>query len=235
MSDPTTDPATDPATGPAMSDDDHGAPVGGVVTTEAELRELYRTPSRLVQQKKRDRIDAASRAFIEAAPFLMIATCGADGGVDVSPRGGDPGFVHVLDDRHVAIPDLNGNNLIDSMRAVVATGRAGLLFVVPGLDETVRLNGRAWVTTDTAVLDRFAVHVRRPKAAVVVRADEVFVHCAKAFRRGRVWDAGAREALRTAPGLEQIVCAQGLVEAAPDVVRRDLEAGYAADLEADRP
>lgn len=208
---------------------------GSVVTSEDELRELYRQPSRLVQHKKHDRIDPATRSFIGASPFLLIATAGADGGVDVSPRGGTPGFVHVLDDRHVAIPDLNGNNLIDSLRAVVATGRAGLLFVVPGLDETVRLNGAAWVTTADAVLDRFAEEVRRPTTAVVVRADEVFVHCAKAFRRGHVWDPATWDGLRDAPGLERIVCAQGLVDAAPEVVRRDLEAGYAADLEADRP
>ncbi len=212
---------------------------GGVVTSEDVLRELYRQPSRLVQHKKYDWIDPATRAFIGASPFLLIATAGADGGVDVSPRGGAPGFVHVLDDRHVAIPDLNGNNLIDSLRAMVATGRAGLLFVVPGLDETVRLNGAAWVTTADAVLDRFAEEIRRPRTVVVVRADEVFVHCAKAFRRGHVWDPATwdalRDALRDAPGLERIVCAQGLVDADPGVVWRDLEAGYAADLEADRP
>lgn len=209
----------------------------GTVTTVEELRSLYREPSRLVRAKKRDSIDAASRAFIATSPFVLVATAGSDGGVDVSPRGGHPGFVRVLDERHVAIPDLNGNNLIDSLRAVVETGRAGLLFVVPGNDETVRLNGAAWVTTDGELLDGFAAEIRRPKTAVVVRADEVFVHCAKAFRRGRVWQPASWDELASAPGIDQIVCSQGLVDASvnPSLVRQDLEQGYAADLDADRP
>ena len=210
-------------------------PVTDVITSVDELRALYRRPSALVRRKKRASIDAATRAFIETAPFVLVATAAADGGVDVSPRGGHPGFVHLLDDRHVAIPDLNGNNLIDSLTSVVETGQAGLLFVVPGRDETVRVNGPAWVTTNDELLDSFAGEVRRPKVVLVVRADEVFVHCAKAFRRGRVWDAGSWDELAAAPGIDRIVCVQGLVDGEPEHVRSALEAGYADDLAADRP
>ena len=199
-----------------------------------ELRGRYREPSSLVQRKKVAGLDPASRAFVEHAPFVLVATSGADGGVDVSPRGGDPGFVLVLDERHVAIPDLNGNNLLDTYTAVVETGRAGLLFVLPGQDETLRVNGAAWVSVDPDLLSRFE-GVRTPKAALIVRADEVFVHCAKAFRRGRVWDTSSWAALADAPGLEAIVCAQGLVDAPAELIRADLERGYAADLAADRP
>jgi len=210
-------------------------PVGSIVATEADLAALYREPSRLVATKKAPRIDEASRAFIAASPFCLVATAGRDGGLDVSPRGGPPGFVRVIDDRHLAIPDLNGNNLIDTLRAVVATGRAGLLVVVPGKDETVRVNGVAWVTTDATVLDRWDGELRRPTTAIVVRADEVFMHCAKAFRRGRVWDPRSWTELAAAPDGVEVLGAQGLVPRVDQELRTVLEAGYAADLAADTP
>ena len=215
------------------------SPFAAPISTTEALYELYRRPHPALVQKKRPELDPQTVAFVAASPFLLVATCGADGGVDVSPRGGDPGFV-LVDHRdgadYVLIPDLNGNNLLDSLQAVVATGRAGLLFLIPGKDDTVRINGAAWVVTDAEVLERFT-DIRRPKAAIAVRADEVFVHCAKAFRRGRVWDTASWEALAAAPGLEQIACAQGLfgADVDPAVVKADLEAGYALELAADRP
>ena len=205
-----------------------------VIGNIEELRTLYREPTAFVRRKKFAGIDAASRALVESSPFVLVGTCGVDGGVDVSPRGGDPGFVRVLDDVHLAIPDLNGNNLLDSYTAVVQTGRAGLLFVLPGRDETLRVNGAAWLTTDPDVLGSFE-GIRTPKAALVVRADEVFVHCGKSFRRGRVWDTTSWTDLTGVPGLEAIVCAQGLVDVPAEVIRADLERSYAADLALDRP
>ena len=153
----------------------------------------------------------------------------------MSPRGGPPGFVRVLDDRHIAIPDLNGNNLIDSLRAIVLTGRAALLVVIPGKDETLRVNGAAWVTTDASVLDRWSDELRRPTTAIVIRTDEVFMHCAKAFRRGRVWDAASWDDLADAPDGLDILNAQGLVAANDAATREFLEQGYAEDLAADAP
>jgi len=205
-----------------------------VIGSIDELRTLYREPTSFVRRKKFAGIDAASRALVEHSPFVLVGTCGADGSVDVSPRGGDPGFVRVLDDEHLAIPDLNGNNLLDTYTAVLQTGRAGLLFVIPGRDETLRVNGAAWLTVDPDVLGSFE-GIRTPKAALVVRADEVFVHCGKSFRRGRVWDAESWTDLTDVPGLEAIVCAQGLVDAPADLIRADMERGYAADLALDRP
>ncbi len=206
-----------------------------LVTSDEQLAELYRAPSRLVAAKKSAVLDEASVGIIARSPFVLLATSGADGGLDVSPRGGTPGFVRVFDDRHVAIPDLNGNNLIDSTRAVVATGRAGLLVVVPGKDETLRINGSAWVTTDPGVLDLWNDELRRPPTAIVVRTDEVFMHCAKAFRRGRVWDPAGWEELADAPDGLDVLNAQGLV-AANDAATRDfLEQSYADDLALDAP
>lgn len=223
-----------------VSDSDGGtggaaAPVGSVVSSLEELAELYRAPSRLVTAKKAARLDEASAGIVARSPFVLIGTDGADGGLDVSPRGGPPGFVRVLDHRHLAIPDLNGNNLIDSLRAVVTSGRAALLVVIPGKDETLRVNGAAWVTTDAKVLELWAGELRRPTTAIVIRTDEVFMHCAKAFRRGRVWDQSSWDELADAPDGLDILNAQGLV-AANDAATRDfLEQSYLDDLARDAP
>lgn len=205
------------------------------VTSAEQLAELYRAPSRLVAAKKAGVLDDASVGIIERSPFVLIATSGDDGSLDVSPRGGPPGFVRVLDDHHVAIPDLNGNNLIDSLRGVVATGRAGLLVLVPGKDETLRLNGAAWVVTDANVLGRWDDELRRPITAIVIRTDEVFMHCAKAFRRGHVWDPASWDDLADAPDGLDVLNAQGLVDSNNEETRAFLERAYQSDLAADQP
>lgn len=220
--------------GEAMRDDDL-APVGSIVETLDDLATLYRAPSRLVVAKKAGVIDDASAGILARSPFVLLGTAGADGGLDVSPRGGPPGFVRVLDEHHVALPDLNGNNLIDSVRAVVATGRAALLVIVPGMDETLRINGPAWVTTDASVLDLWTDELRRPTTAIVVRAGEVFMHCAKAFRRGRVWDPTNWDDLADVPDGLDVLAAQGLVDTNDSATRDHLEQRYADDLAHDAP
>jgi uncharacterized protein len=214
---------------------DSDAPVGSIVSSVEALSELYRAPSRIAASKKATVLDDASTALLGRSPFVLVGTAGADSGLDVSPRGGPPGFVRVLDDRHIAIPDLNGNNLIDSLRAVVATGRAALLVVVPGKDETLRINGAAWLTTDSSVLDLWSDELRRPITAIVVRTEEVFMHCAKAFRRGRVWDPASWEELADAPDGLDVLSAQGLVATNDAETRGHLERSYADDLAHDAP
>ena len=206
-----------------------------IVTSLDQLAELYRAPSRLVTAKKAGVLDEASVGILERSPFLLVATSGDDGSLDVSPRGGPPGFVRVLDEHHVAIPDLNGNNLIDSLRGVVATGRAGLLVLVPGKDETLRINGPAWIVTDPDVLNRWDDELRRPTTAIVIRTDEVFMHCAKAFRRSKLWDPSSWEELSDAPDGLDILNAQGLVDANDDATRAFLEQSYLDDLARDAP
>lgn len=158
------------------------------IDTLAALEALYPAPTPRVVAKKRPRLDDGLRAAVAASPFVLLGTSDARGRCDVSPRGGPPGFVVPLDDEHLALPDLNGNNLVDSLRNIVENPHAGLLFVVPGQSETVRVDGAAHLTTDDAVLDVFAGELRRPVLAVVVRVEAVFTHCAKAFRRSRLWD-----------------------------------------------
>ena len=202
------------------------------------LRALYRQPSALVQGKVQSGLDDGSRRFISRSPFVLVGTSSADGRLDVSPRGGPPGFVRVLPGPDLlALPDLNGNNLLDTFRNVVETGRVGMLFVVPGKDETLRVNGRAWVVTDDAVLDACASDdLARPKAALGVAVDEAFIHCAKSFRRGHVWLPESWTALADAPDGADMICASGLLPGVdPDLVRHELAQGYVADLIADRP
>jgi PPOX class probable FMN-dependent enzyme len=205
------------------------------------LRALYRQPSALVQGKVQPGLDDGSRRFIARSPFVLVGTTSADGRLDVSPRGGPPGFVRVLPDPDgrdlLALPDLNGNNLLDTFTNVVATGRVGMLFVVPGKDETLRVNGSAWVVTDDAVLDAcVSTDLARPKAVLGVAVDEAFIHCAKSFRRGQVWQPESWAALADAPDGADMICATGMLPGVdPELVRTELAQGYVADLIADKP
>jgi PPOX class probable FMN-dependent enzyme len=203
------------------------------ITTLEQLRALYREPNPRITAKATSRIDEASARFIALSPFVMLATAGTNGRCDVSPRGGPPGFVRVLDDRHVALPDLGGNNRLDSLTNVVATGEAGLLFIVPGKTETVRLNGPAWLTTAADVLDNAHPELRRPKTALVVQTAELFVHCAKSFRRSGVWDPSTWDALADAPDLAEIFSCQ--FGGDTDEYRAAVAAAYTAGLAEDRP
>jgi uncharacterized protein len=201
------------------------------VDSVAGLRSIYREPSRLVRRKVQSELDEQTAAAVVASRFVLLATVAADGRVDVSPRGGPTGFLQVHDGR-VLLPDLNGNNLIDSLVNIVETGRAGLLVVHPGHDETLRVNGQAWVTADDQVTSRFDGLIRRPKTVILIEPDEVFIHCAKAFRRGGVWDASSWQ-----EGIDAVTILQCQLALAGDAaaLRADFEEGYAAELSEDRP
>ena len=203
------------------------------LSTSDELRTIYRVPGPGPAGKSRTSIDEASARFIARSPIVMLATASASGHCDVSPRGGPPGFVTVLDDTHVAIPDLNGNNRLDSLQNVVDNPQAGLLFLIPGLDDTLRINGPATITTADDVLDRHHPELRRPKSALVVETRELFVHCAKAFRRSQTWQPETWAALADAPDLVEIVACQFAIDDR-ESLRNDLEQGYVAELAADR-
>lgn len=201
------------------------------ITSDAELREHYRQPPELTRKKRIDHLDHHCRAFIEHSTFVLIGSRAPDGTADVSPKGGPPGFVVTLDDHHVAIPDLAGNNLLDTFTNVLHDPAIGLLFVIPGQDETLRVNGTAVIARDADVLDACAVRDRRPTAAIGVTVREAFIHCAKAFRRGVVWkpdewpDRGdlASPACMLRDHVE-------LGDVAVDDVDRYLEEGYARTL-----
>jgi len=197
---------------------------------------MYRRPSRLVAEKEQPSIDAATAAFIGRAPFVLVGTVGADGTADVSPRGGPSGFVQVLDATHVAIADLSGNNRLDTLENIVSNGQVGLLFMMPGQGETVRLNGAAYLSVDPTILQRFPSELKTPKLAIVVEVVGTFVHCAKAMQRSHIWDPESWAALADAPDGAEILSCQNLLPAdvTPDMIRADLAAGYEHDLVAER-
>lgn len=176
--------------------------------SEEALRDLYGRPSELALAKERDRLDRWSRRFVELSPFLVLGTADAEGRQDASPRGDPPGFVRVLDDRTLLIPDRPGNRRIDSLRNVARHDRVALLFLVPGFLETLRVNGRARITTDRALLEGSAIARRVPASGLLVQVEEVFFHCGKAMIRSRLWDPGARADRALLPGLGRIVADQ---------------------------
>jgi len=158
------------------------------VTSERELRELYGHPGERAVAKEQPVIDEHCREFITHAPFLVMGTAGADGRCDVSPKGDAPGFVLVLDDSHLVIPDRLGNNRIDGHLNIVDNPHVGMIFLIPGREDTLRVNGRACVVRDAEVLARLEAQGKRPKVAIGVEIEECFLHCAKAFKRSGLWD-----------------------------------------------
>jgi PPOX class probable FMN-dependent enzyme len=176
-----------------------------VVTSEAALRALLGEPSELVVRKQLSALDQHCRAFIALAPFLTIATTSAAGACDVSPRGDAPGFVAVLDDRTLLIPERPGNRRFDTLRNIIDTGMVGLLFIIPGIEETLRVNGRACLVRDAAILEGLAARGKLPWLAIAVEVEECFLHCAKAFKRSRLWDQAAWPERAALPSLAQML------------------------------
>ncbi|MBM7579375.1 pyridoxamine 5'-phosphate oxidase family protein [Jeotgalibacillus terrae] len=159
----------------------------GDIKTEEELRHYLGEPSQLVQNKVIDHLDEHCRAFISKSPFLTISTADENGFCDASPRGDAPGFVMVQDDQHLLIPERPGNKRADSLSNLLQNPRIGLLFMIPGLGETLRVNGRAVLVTESSVLESMAVNGKSPLLAIKVQVDECFIHCAKAFIRSGLW------------------------------------------------
>lgn len=203
------------------------------IETVEQLRQLYRNPSPLVAAKDQPTIDSETARFIALARFAVLATTDAQGRADASPRGGPAGFIRVVDERTVALADMGGNNRLDSIENILATGSTGMLIVVPGRAETVRVNGRAEISIDPELLASFGLP-RLPKAAILVHIDATFLHCAKAFHRGDVWEPAGWPDLAAVPDGADILASQGIVPVTADVIRTALEADYAAELAAER-
>lgn len=178
------------------------------IECEESLRTLYGKPSPLAERKCIDHIDKHCAAFIALSPFLCLGTSRKDGAADVSPRGDAPGFVQVLDRKTIAIPDRPGNNRMDSFTNVLENPAVGLLFMIPGIDETLRINGRARVSTDPALLAGMAVQGKLPKSALVVEVQEAMLHCAKALRRSKLWHDDYKQPRSALPSLARMISDQ---------------------------
>ncbi|PKW17906.1 MSMEG_1061 family FMN-dependent PPOX-type flavoprotein [Saccharopolyspora spinosa] len=180
-----------------------------LVTSEEELREVVEPPVPAIAAKGIAGIDALSRAFIDAARLFFIATTGPDGSLDLSPRGDETGSVLVFDDnRTLAFADRNGNRRLDSFRNVLRHPRVGMLFVVPGVDHALRVNGRATIVRSAPFFAEFAARGLEPALAVVVEVEELFVHCGRAFLRSGVWDPATWPEPETLPTSGQLLKSQ---------------------------
>jgi PPOX class probable FMN-dependent enzyme len=157
------------------------------IETAEQLRDRMGQPSQFVSQKVNDFVDEFSRAFIAGSPFVVLSTSNARGQMDASPKGDVPGFVEVFDDKTVLIPDRKGNKLLYGLENILENPNVGLLFLVPGTEETLRINGRAELTEDPEILARLAARGQDALLAIRVTVDECFFHCAKAFRRSSLW------------------------------------------------
>jgi len=178
------------------------------IRSRDELRAHYGEQSDLVKRKVLTRLDRHCRTFIAASPFLVLASADDSGACDASPKGDAPGFVAVLDDSTLVIPDRPGNKRVDSLGNLLGNPRVGLIFFVPGMNETLRVNGRAEITTDPALLTPLAVKGKHPLSGIVVRVEEAFLHCGKALIRSRLWDPETRIDRTSFPSLGKMVADQ---------------------------
>ena len=176
------------------------------VTSIDQLEAIYGHPAGAAVWKEIDHISAEYRAFIEAAPFFALSTCGAEG-ADCSPRGDEPGFVRVADEKTLMLPDRRGNNRIDSLRNIVRDPRVALLFLIPGVGNTLRVNGRAHLSVEPALLASFAVDDKPPRSVTVIEVDAVYFQCARALVRSELWNPARHVDPKSLPSAGQILAA----------------------------
>ncbi|WP_343548092.1 pyridoxamine 5'-phosphate oxidase family protein [Ralstonia sp.] len=172
--------------------------------TVADLEAVYGAPNPRSLLKEIDHLNADYRAFVEASPFIVLSSVGA-GGTDASPKGDAPGFVRILNERLLAIPDRPGNNRIDNLRNIVEDGRVSVLFIVPGVGETLRVNGTATISADPDLLASFAVQGKLPRSVILVQVQTVYFHCSKALVRSKLWERGAQETKPAVPTAGKIL------------------------------
>lgn len=160
----------------------------------ADIDGIYRAPGQVVLDKVLDHVEKHGRSFIALSPFCVVSSAGPDGGIDVSPRGGEPGFVHISEDgKTVFLPDRPGNNRLDTIRNLLAgPGRIGMMFMIPGFDDVFRVNGRASASDDADLLARFVEFGKTPRLVISIAVEEAFFHCPKAIMRAKLWEPEAQ-------------------------------------------
>jgi PPOX class probable FMN-dependent enzyme len=204
-----------------------------IIADEQALRAMFKAQTALAVHKVQAVLDTHAQAFIHRSPFLCLGTQDLAGRADVSPRGDPAGFVQILDQHTLAIPDRPGNNRLDSLVNILSNPSVGLLFIIPGFDDTLRVSGRASLVTDPSLMAGMSVNDRTPKLAIVVEVSEVFMHCAKAFRRSHLWDPAHLQDRSEMPSLSKIILDQTTGAPDGDEMRKiddDLEVEYSKTL-----
>jgi len=199
------------------------------ITSLAALRALYPEPAGRAVLKQLDHLDAYCARFVALSPFVVLATSDVEGRADASPRGGLPGFVKLADARTLLLPDAPGNNRLDSLENIIGTGRAGLLFMIPGINETLRVNGKAVLSLDPADIAACADERRAPALVIRLSVEEAFLHCAKAFMRSGLWKPQSQVARDALPSMGRMMADQTGM-AGPVETQEEMERRYAASL-----
>ena len=205
--------------------------VDTTVADKGTVREIVGEPIPVVRNKEMPRLDKHCRQFIEMSPFLCLGTVGADGHIDMSPRGDPPGFVEIIDDVTLLIPERQGNQRVDSMINITENPRVGLIFFLPGVEETLRIRGHVSITRDPNLLQPLALNGKTPKLGLVVEIDQVFFQCAKALIRSKLWDPATPIERGEFPSYAEIARDQRRPDATvEDVEAEQIEMGYRTRL-----
>ncbi|MEQ9640084.1 MAG: pyridoxamine 5'-phosphate oxidase family protein [Alphaproteobacteria bacterium] len=210
--------------------DDHKPATDSRIETTEALRDRYGEPSPRAVQKALPKLDKHCKHYISMSPFLCLGSSQAGAAADVSPRGDAPGFVQVVDDATLLIPDRPGNKRLDSLQNVLANPHIGLLFMIPGIEETLRINGRAEIVSDPARLEELSAQGKVPQSALLVHVDEAYLHCAKALRRSKLWQDDYKLQKRDFPTLGQILKDQLALEPAAADLDKGLEDAYSKTM-----
>ncbi|MFZ3589912.1 pyridoxamine 5'-phosphate oxidase family protein [Bacillus sp. DJP31] len=201
-----------------------------ILSSEEELRSLLGEPSKRAQDKLITKIDTLCETMIKHSPFLVLSTSNLNGTCDASPRGDAPGFVHIIDEKHILIPERPGNKRIDSLRNVMANPHVGLLFFIPGMQETLRINGKAFIIRDQEWLEKMAVNDRLPLVGIVVEVEEIFIHCAKAFIRSGLWDQATWPQREKLPTMAEVLKVHASLDTALEEIDESLIESYTQKL-----
>jgi PPOX class probable FMN-dependent enzyme len=199
------------------------------IETVEQLRQVYAAPSDMVIRKQLPALDRHCRRFIALSPFVVMGTSDGKGGQDVTPRGGAPGHVAILDDRRLALPDWPGNNRLDALTNMLERPKVGLLFMIPGVDETLRVNGSVEIRVDEDLLRRFETNGKLPRSVLVIGVEEAYLHCAKAFMRAKLWSAEAKVDRGVLPSGSQMIKDQLSLDT-PAIPQEEVAERYAKTL-----
>ena len=200
------------------------------IADKNNLGQLYGDPSERAVLKQLDHLDKHCRAFIEISPFLVIGTMGSDGLGDVSPRGDAPGFVKVRDEKTIYLPDRLGNNRTDTLLNVIDNSGVGLLFLVPGMNETLRVNGNAKITIDENILEGLSAQGKAPRSALEISVEEAYLQCAKALIRSKLWEEDYKIERKSFPSLGKIISDQIGRGDDENRAEKSIQAGYRTKL-----